>query len=152
MPDQPPAVLKSELGVQTRQRLIELMAKLWGDKPSDAQHISAERELEMWLEPTSPAAEEVFKAGGSMETASRANAMYADWMKQQGATDDQIAQVTRAQAYQLGKINSRGDPGIEADWHAKMAERAQRAQVAQSPPTYQDVTGQQGGTDATATA
>lgn len=127
-----------------RAALIEKMAAAYGGKPADAQPLSHAEALRLWMLPTSPAAEEAFKRGATLEEATQANAMWAqmlkqrqDQMRQGGATDQQIHdagfsdeaifRTTRRHAYEQGKAESRDDPEREADYHTRLARRAAAA-------------------------
>jgi hypothetical protein len=147
------------IGARVRESLIKAMAQVHGDRPSDAQPLAHAEEVEQWRLPTSPAAVEAFKRGGTLEEATDANRMWAAGMKQQqeqmrasgaseddihsaGFSDEAIFKTCRQHAYERGKANGKNDPALEAKWHREMAKRvaAQREQ-----PTYQTMGGGGGG-------
>lgn len=150
-----PAQVMGKQGAAFKDALVKAMAQVHGDRPSDATPLSHEEELRLWMLPTSPAAVEALKRGATTAEAEQANRLWADMlraqqqnMRQQGASDqdihdqgfsdEAIFKATRAHAYERGKANSRNDPQREAEWHAKMAERAAKARAGQ--PTIEDVT------------
>jgi len=131
-------------GADFRQSLIKAMAQVYGGVSSNGKQISHERELEEWMKPTSPAAQQALQMGGTHEDAVRANQMFAAWMKSQGATDEDIARTCRAGAYELGKTNSENDPEKEHKYHVKMSAKAMAAQSG-GRPQITDVTGEEAG-------
>lgn len=159
MPDEPSKAEQiGKRGAEYRQALIENMARVYGARPSNAQPLSHAEELRLWELPTSPAAVEALKMGGTLEEAREANRLWAQTMKDQanqmrqdgateaqvheaGLSDDAIFKTTRKHAYERGKANGKNDPAIEAEYHAKMAERAAKARATQM--TYTDVPDQQ---------
>lgn len=116
----------AELGNVTRQTLIETMALLVDNRPMKASKISHQRETELWIMPTSPAAVAAFERGAALAEAEEANRLWANQMKAEGATDEQVFQICRKFAYQRGKFHGKNDPAKEVEWHEKMALRAAR--------------------------
>jgi hypothetical protein len=100
------------------------MAAALGDRPMRGERIGPQRELELWEMPTSPAAILAAKQGGTPEEIAQANALWAQQLKQEGATDEQILMECRKFAYERGKLHGKGDPRREFDWHQRMAERS----------------------------
>jgi hypothetical protein len=152
--EHPRAERLGEQGAKYRQALIENMAKVYGNRPSDAQPLSNDEELRLWMLPTSPAAVEAFKRGATLEEAAEANRLWAEGMKAQqqrlrlqgvpdkeihaqGWSDEAIFKTTRAHAYERGKANAKDDPATEADYHQKMAQRAAQKRAQQM--SYQTV-------------
>lgn len=138
---QNPSDRVAQLGLDYRQALIENMARLVGDRPMRGAKISHQRELELWMLPTSPAAIEAFKRGASLPEAEQANAMWAQQMvaereamlqqqappeqiEQAGLTDAAIFETCRKFAVQRGRFHGHDDPEKEAAYHEKMAARA----------------------------
>lgn len=132
-----------EQGASYLDGLVKEGARLLGGRSSTAQNISHEREVELWRMPTSPAAEEARKLGGSAEDIEQANRLWvahqinqrramtdggatAEQIKEAGLTDQQIAQVARKHAYEMGKQHGHDDPEQEYRYHAKMRERVAR--------------------------
>ena len=145
---------RAKLGAQYRQKFIEGMAAAYGNRPRDAQPISHDKELELWLRPTSPAAQRALQMGGTPEDAMTANRLWAQYMRQQadqmrqggatadqikqaGLSDEQIFQACRSDAYDLGLQNGHDDPVETVKYHEKMAKRA--AERAAQRQTYQTV-------------
>ena len=124
----------AELGAQTRQTLIENMAKVLDDRPMKGTKIGHQRELELWVMPTSPAAVIAFEKGATFTEAEQANVMWAQQMKADGATDEQVFQTCRKFAYQRGKYFGKADPEKEAAYHERMAARAARWRLGQAEP------------------
>lgn len=139
MPEEQPRYLQyGEQGAKFRQALIEKMAEAWnGGKSSTAAPINYEREVELYRLPTSPAALEAYKLGGTIEEAEEANRLWAQGMKQQqaemkaqgakpadiaaaGLSDEQIFAACRKHAFELGRQASRDDPERENAYHEKM--------------------------------
>lgn len=114
----------NRLGVEYRTGLIEQMAKVLDNRPTDGEKVGPQRELELWMMPTSPAAVIALKRGATMREAHEANGMWRDLMVKQGAPDELIAQTCAKFAYERGKAHGRGDLERETAWHEKMAERA----------------------------
>lgn len=127
----------SRLGVEYRSGLIEQMAKALDNRPTDGEKIGPQRELELWEQPTSPAAKIALQRGATLEEANEANAMWADAMRRQGAPEELIAQTCRQFAYERGKYHARGDLERETKWHETMAERSAR-KAQQSYATLED--------------
>ncbi len=144
------------------QRLVEGTAGVYGGKARDAVRLNPDEEIELWLKPTSRAAIKALEMGGTIDDARAANTLYAHAlrgeqieMKRQlqmagatpdqilealsarGVTDDQIMQVTRREAYNLGKQNGQNSPKKIAEYHRKIAEKV--AQRNAPSVTYTDV-------------
>lgn len=134
-----------KLGVEYRNGLIEKMAEVLDNRPTGGEKIGPERELELWLTPTSPAAVIALKRGATLEEAHEANAMWANLMTQQGAPEELILETCRRFAYERGKYHGRGDLARETKWHEKMAERAY-AKLA-GAMTYETMDGEEGLSD-----
>lgn len=128
----------AELGTITRQTLIETMATLVGDRPMKGKKISHQREVELWIMPTSPAAVIAFDKGASLAEAEEANRLWAGQMKADGATDEEIFQTCRKFAYQRGKFHGHGDPSKEVAWHERMALRAARYRAGETAVMDED--------------
>ena len=138
-----------KLGSGTRAALIKQAAEAYGGRPANAQPVSHERELLMWMFPTSPAAVEALKLGGDLATAELANQKWSSEMKaqqqhmrtllqQQGLPKDQIdAQIkqrglhdaaifeqSRRYAATRARAHAQDDPVKAVEWHEQMAKRA----------------------------
>lgn len=152
-------------GADFKQALVKAMARAYGERSSNAAPISHERELELYMQPTSPAALEALKMGGTPQDAEEANRMWAVGMRQQqeqmrqaglaagtpqeqvdqqihdaGLSDEAIFQACRQHAFELGKQHSQDDPEKEVQYHDRMATKAQQQRA--SRMGYTDVTGQ----------
>lgn len=113
-----------EMGGEYRRALIASMAKVWGDRPSNAVKIDSKRELGLWMQPTSPAAVAAIDAGGTPEEVEQANALWAAQMKADGASDEEIFKTCRRFAYALGKQHAKADLTKETAYHEEMAAKA----------------------------
>lgn len=162
-----PIQIKSQQGIEYRQRMIDRMVAAAGGKASDAVKLSAAEELQRYMQPTSDAAAIVFKRGGSFAEAEHANAISAADMKlqqqamtqqmkqaglsaddqfkqlqQANLTDDQIQQFHRKYAYELKKTNGGGDPEKEVAYDERMVAKAKAYRAGR--PLVEDVTPEQG--------
>ena len=140
MPDATQIEKFGKQGANFREALIRGMAAAYGGVSSNGAKISHERELEEWMKPTSPAAQQAIKMGGTFEDAVAANQMFSSWMKSQGASDEDIAKTCRAGAYELGKTNGQNDPEKEHEYHVRMSGKAMALQAGERP-LIEDVTG-----------
>jgi hypothetical protein len=149
MPDQKPMHdTFSALFGETRKRLIKGVAAGLGGKAQDAVRLSPDDEVAEYSRPTSPAAQLVLRRGGSLDEAYRANAMWANQLKQEqatikqagqqagqapeeiaaqlaqaGRTDDQILKECMAQAWELARANGQDDERTKVDYHERMLKR-----------------------------
>jgi hypothetical protein len=114
----------AQLGAAYKSALLENMARLMGGRPSHAAQVDAEHELDLWLQPTSPAAQQAIQMGGTLQDAQRANAMWAQEMRNAGATPEDIAQTTRRFAVERATAHGQGDPEKIVAYHEKMAKKA----------------------------
>jgi hypothetical protein len=128
-PDETMSDSVSRLGIEYRQALIENMARALDNRPMHGAKLSPTRELELWMKPTSPAAERAFALGGTQADAEQANTLWAQQMKAEGASDQQIFQACRKYAAALGQANGRNDPAREHEYHVRMAARAAKARA-----------------------
>lgn len=152
-----PAQSMGKQGAAFKDALVKAMVQVHGDMPSNAEPLSHQEELRLWMLPTSPAAIEAFKRGATMAEAEQANRMWADAMRAQqqnlrqqgqadeqiheaGFSDERIFQATRKHAYERGKAASKNDPALEVEFHSRMAERAARLRAGTPEVQIQDVT------------
>lgn len=113
----------NQLGADYRQKLIENMANELG-RPSNGTEIKPDKELALWLQPTSPAAQVAMKRGATPDEVEQANAMWAAEMRNQGYPPEQILQACRKYAFERGKVHGQGDPKKTVEWHEQMAQKA----------------------------
>lgn len=138
-------------------RLVKGTAQMYGGKAMDAEKLSPDQELELWMKPTSPAALKALELGGTDADAEQANVLWAhamrgqakiirqqmagqgalpeqihETLKSQGLTDEMIAAECRKHAYNLGKQNGHNDPKEEVAYHKRMAEKAAARRAAQA--------------------
>jgi len=140
--DQTMADRVAELGHITRQTLIETMATMLGDRPMKGSKISHQRELELWMMPTSPAAIIAFQKGATLPEAEEANRLWEAQMRADRAPDEEIALVCRKFAVQRAKFHGHGDPEKENAYHERMALRAARYRAGETTVTDEDEPGE----------
>jgi hypothetical protein len=150
-----------KLGGAYREALIKSMAEAYGERPANAERIDHERELMMWMMPTSPAALEAFKRGGTLQDAEEANRLWAqakkaeqqaalqqgatpEQLKEAGLTDDAIFGASRKYAVARAKAHGKGDPKLEVEWHEAQAKKAAEWRAKQQQPTQPTITSQPG--------
>lgn len=107
------AELPSTLGDAVKRIAVEYVGNVveairtgMGGRASDTVEIDNQRELEAWMRATA-SPEQIAK------------------MVAEGADDDTILKTARKYRYALGKAAGRGDPRKEAEYHEKMAQKAQ---------------------------
>lgn len=151
MAEQPISERVNRLGVEYRNGLIENMAKVLDNRPlTGAEKIGPQRELELWMTPTSPAAVIALQRGATMAEANEANALWAQMMAQQGAPEELIFETCRKFAWERGKTAARGDLKREVEYHQRMSQRALALQMGSELPEDDDTEGEEEQDDAAA--
>ena len=122
--DETTAELVDRLGVEYRKTLIANMAAVLGNRPLRGSKLTPDRELDLWLLPTSPPALAAAKAGASLEEVWEANRAYAAGMTAAGRSDDEILKACAKFRWQLGKAAGQDDLRRETKYHERQYAKA----------------------------